>query len=57
MNNVVSLPRYSPGGGAPPTVYDSSWLAAILTRLVGASQASALSSDGVAFVIASLLCF
>ena len=34
-------------------MYDSSWLAAILNRLVGQSQASALSSDGVAFVVAS----
>ena len=53
MNNTSVLQRYSPGGGAPPTVYDSSWLAAILTRLVGQSQTSALSSDGVAFVVAS----
>ena len=53
MNNVTSLQRYSPGGGAPPTVYDSSWLATILTRLVGQSQALAVSSDGVAFVVAS----
>ena len=53
MNNTTTLTRYAPGGGAPPTVYDSSWLAAILTRLIGQSQASAVSSDSVAFVVAS----
>ena len=53
MNNTTTLQRYAPGGGAPLTVYDSSWLAAILTRLIGQSQASAVSSDGVAFVVAS----
>ena len=48
---MTSLPRY--GNGTPPTVYDSSWLAAILIRLIGQSQASAVSSDGVAFVVAN----
>ena len=53
INNTTTLQCNSLGGGAPPTVYDSSWLAAILTRLVGQSQASAVSNDSVAFVVAS----
>ena len=53
MINTATLQRYSPGGGAPSTVYDSSWMAVSLTRLQATSQASALSSDGVAFMVAT----
>ena len=53
MNNTTTLQRYAPGSGASPIVYDSSWLAAILARLVGQIQAQAVSSDSVAFAVAS----